>query len=155
LAEATSTYRGIQFSDSDVVNKDDFIPAGEHNPHNVRAFLLHHEGLVVAVVFAGSLQDALDEAVDNDRLDQYMLDPKQPETQDGYMHEVEPGKGMLLPRDGKEVRMDWDDGVTFLGNASEPFDISELSHVELPNPIFSFCSLFNNSRELRILAGKE
>jgi hypothetical protein len=31
---ATAKYKEVQFSDADIVNLDDFIPASEFNPHN-------------------------------------------------------------------------------------------------------------------------
>jgi hypothetical protein len=115
-----ATYQGFTFSDSDIANVDDWIPEGEYNPHNIRAFLLHDHGFVVAVVFAGNLQDALDEAVDNDKLDRFQIGES--EMKD-------------YPEDGE--------GISFLGNASEPFDIDTLGVVELPNPPRSFCSQFS------------
>ena len=35
----TAEFNQIKFSDTDVVNKDDFIPEGEYNPHKVRPWL--------------------------------------------------------------------------------------------------------------------
>ena len=113
-----STYAQIQFSDSDVVNPMDFIPEGEFNSYNTRPFLLHDHGFPVAVVFASCLQDALDEAADADKLDRYLVSE---EDLKDYPNEEE--------------------GLTFLGNAGEPFDIESLSVLELPNPRFSFCAL--------------
>lgn len=120
---ATSSFAEITFSDSDIVNMDDYIPAGEYNPHNVRPFLLHDHGFVVAIVFADSLQDALDIAVDGDKMDRYMIDQKD------------------LSDYGDDG-----DGITYLGNASEPFDIESLGAIELPNPPFSFVALFNAAK---------
>jgi len=141
-----ATYREITFSDADVVNADDFIPKGEFNPHNVRPWLLHDHGFTLAVVFADSLQDAIDEAVDNDKLDRYQLDPNDEHVREDYMHEVESGQGMKVEKDGATVWLDWNDEVAFLGNASEPFDIEGLDAIELPNPPFSFVALFNATK---------
>jgi hypothetical protein len=113
-------FQQIKFSDSDVVNKDDFIPKGELNPHNVRPFLLHDAGFVIAVVFADCLQDALDIAVDENKLDGFQV------SQDDL--------GDYGPDE---------EGITRLGNASEAFDLGTLDAVELPNPGFSFIALFN------------
>lgn len=115
-----AVHQNIKFAHSDVVNPDDFIPAGEYNPHNVRPFLLHDHGFVVAVVFASCLQDALDEAADAGKLDRYDV--------------------------GEEDHADYgpeEEGITRLGNASEPFDIDTLGVLELPVPPFSFVALFN------------
>lgn len=110
----TATYRvngyEFRFEDSDIANPDDWIPKGEYNPHNVRPFLLHDHGFTVCVVFASNLQDALDAAVDADKLDRFQVSEQ--ELRD-YRNE---------------------EGLTFLGNASEPFDIEGLDVVELPNP---------------------
>jgi hypothetical protein len=100
----------FSFDDEDVVNADEWIPKGEYNPHNVRPFLLHDHGFVVAVAFASSLQDAIDAAVDADKLDRFQV--SEADIAD-YPNE---------------------EGLTFLGNASEPFDIEGLDVVELPNP---------------------
>lgn len=112
------TYQCFQFSDADVVNPDDFIAKGEYNPHNVRPFLLHDHGFTVAVVFAQSLQDAIDEAVDADKMDRYLIDPAD---MGDYPSE---------------------EGISFLGNASESFDIESLGAIELPNPPRSFVAQF-------------
>lgn len=73
---AESKFREIKFTDADVVNLDEYIPAGDYNPHNVRPWLLHDHGVVICVVFAQNLQDALDEAVDHGKLDAYQIDPR-------------------------------------------------------------------------------
>jgi hypothetical protein len=114
-----ATFQQIKFTDDDVVNASDFIPAGDYNPHKVRPFLLHDHGFVLAVVFADCLQDAIDIAADADKLDRYRVN-------EGDMSDYPD-----------------DEGVTFLGNASEAFDIEGLDAVELPNPPFSFTALFN------------
>lgn len=117
---AQAKYGEITFTDADVVNVDDYIPQGESNPHNIRPWLLHDHGFVVAVVFATRLQDALDKAADSDKLDRYLISN---EDLDDY---------------GSNG-----DGITYLGNASEPFDIESLEAIGLPNPPFSFVTLFN------------
>ena len=112
-------FNQITFTDSDVVNPDDFIAKGEYNPHNVRPFLLHDHGFVLAVVFADCLQDALDIAVDEGKLDAFQVSDKD-------MADYGPDE----------------EGISHLGNAGEPFDIEALDAVELPNPSFSFVALF-------------
>ena len=119
-AAMQAEFNQIKFSDNDVINKDDYIPNGEYNPHKVRPFLLHDHGFVIAVVFADCLQDALDIAVDAGKLDGFQVS------------DVE------LVDYGPE-----EEGVTRFGNASEPFDIEGLDALELPNPPFSFVALFN------------
>lgn len=120
---ARATYRhenhDFTFDDSDVANPDDWIPAGESNPHNVRPFLFHDHGFTVCVVFADCLQDALDTAVDENRMDRYLI-----------------GESDLADYGADGER------ITYLGNASEPFDIESLGVVELPNPPRSFAAQF-------------
>lgn len=146
-------FNEITFSDADVVNKDDFIPKGEYNPHNVRPFLLHDHGFVIAVVFADCLQDALDEAVDADKLDHLMIDLKDQNDRDDYLvkDKVTPGYDANCPEyvDEQGGKYWWQEGSepAFLGNASEPFDIEVLEAVELPNPPFSFVALFNAAQK--------
>ena len=115
---ATAVYRLVQFTDSDVVNGDHFIPRGEFNPHNVRPWLLHDHGFTLAVVFADCLQDALDIAADAGALDRYQVTQ---EDQADYPD---------------------DEALTFLGNACGPFDIDTLGVHELPIPQGSFCAQY-------------
>lgn len=146
-----SEYQQIKFTDSDVVNKDDYIPAGESNYHNVRPFLLHDAGFVLAVVFADCLQDAIDIAVDAGKLDRFQI--QEPKTENGQLIAPAPHdefwdyvKEVMEDEQGWEIngkKYDWNESVSFLGNAGEPFDIESLGAVELPNPAFSFCALFN------------
>lgn len=110
-------FNEISFSDNDISNFEDWIPDGEYNPHNVRPWLLHDHGFCVAVVFADCLQDALDIAADDNRLNGFFL----------------------TDEDLKDYK---DDDITYLGNASEPFDISTLGVIELPNPKASFVAQF-------------
>lgn len=113
-------FREIKFTDADVVDLGDWIAAGEYNPHGVRPWLLHDHGFVLCVVFASNLQDALDKAVDEDKLDRFLIAEKD---LDDY---------------GPEG-----DGIAYLGNASEPFNIESLGVEELPNPKASFVAQFN------------
>ncbi len=115
----TGKYREITFSDDDVVNPDDFIPRGEYNPYNVRPFLLHDHGFPVAIVFGEDLGDALDIAVDAGKMGRYAIIPANVEN----YHD--------------------DEGISFLGNASEPFDIESLGVEELPIPARSWVSQYN------------
>ena len=107
------------FNDSDIVNRDDAIWRGEYNPHNVRLWLLHDHGFTLAVVWADNLQDAIDIAVDNDKLDRYLI------------AEVDLAD---YGADGE--------GIAYLGNASEPFDIESLGYVEFSAPELSTVRLF-------------
>ena len=82
---------------------------------------MHDHGFVVAVCFADCLQDAIDAAVDAGKMDRYQV----AESDMGdYPNE---------------------EGLSFLGNASEPFDIESLGVLELRNPRFSFVAMFNAS----------
>ena len=116
-------FNEITFTDNDVVNPDDFIPAGEYNPHKVRPWLFHDHGFTVAVVFADSLQTALDTAVDAGKLDAFQVS-------ESDLAEYGPDE----------------DGIARLGNAGEPFDVEALGVEELPTPSFSFAALFNAMR---------
>jgi hypothetical protein len=112
-------YKGVRFSDQDIVNQEDFIPQGEYNPHNVHGFLLHDHGICLAVIFADNVGDALDIAADEGKLEHFRVT--------------------------EEDLGDYEDeeGLSFLGNAGEPFDIESIGYLDLPNPQFSFCKLFN------------
>ena len=118
-----TTTNQIKWSDEDVVNVRDFTPAGEYNPHNVRPWLLHDHGFTIAVVFADCLQDALDIAVDEDKMDRFLV---QESDMGDYTDE---------------------EGISYLGSWAEPFDIEGLGIVELSNPKadLSFAALFDNN----------
>ena len=80
-------------------------------------YLLHNEFGVIALVLADNEQDALDEIVDRGKLDSY----RSPE------------------HDGCE---EVPDGVAFLGNASEAFDLGDyVQLIEITKPKFSICGL--------------
>jgi hypothetical protein len=117
-------FNQIKFSDSDVVNAEEFIPAGAYNPTHVRPFLLHDHGVTICIIFASCLQDALDAAVDAGRLD-----------------------GFQVSEDDLADYGPDEEGIARLGNASEAFDIQALDVVELPNPAWSFTALFNAMQE--------
>lgn len=119
----TATYDGVTFSESDVLNLDDWIPIGESNPHHVRPFLLHDHGFPLCVVFAACLQDALDEAADGGKLDRYQV------TEADLVEDYDADEN----------------GITRLGNAGEPFDVESLGVIELPNPPRSFVAQFRDA----------
>jgi hypothetical protein len=142
-------YREITFTDADVVNIDNWIPKGEYNPHNVRPWLLHDHGFVLCVVFAESLQEALDEAADENKLDRYQIYPEQDKGDyltsnwDEADHSLDPECPEWVDTPSG-VKYWWRDGMVpaFLGNAGEPFDIDTLEFIGLPNPSRSFCAQF-------------
>lgn len=118
----------VKFSDADIVNLDDFIPATEYNPHNIHPFLFHDHGFVLGVVFAPNLQDALDIMVDENKLDRYLIEEA------GNT----PGTKGLPAADYPTLGTENEEGITRLGNASEPFDLESLGIIELQNPKRSF-----------------
>lgn len=116
----------VTISDADVVNPGDFIPRGEYNPHHVRPWLALDHGFPIGIVFASGAQDALDELADSGRLDRY----KVPEGD--------------LPRREEE---DEEHGISYLGNAGEPYQIESMMLEELPTPAFSFCAMMAAMQE--------
>jgi len=119
-------YKEIQFSDKDVVEKDDWIPDGEYNPHNIRPWLFHDHGFVLGICFASCLRDAFDAMVDNDKLDSFTVKEED-------------------LKDYGKTQEEQDNRLAYLGNAGEPFDVECVSVEELPNPKFSFCAMFSAS----------
>ena len=117
---AESYYKEIKFTDADVANPDD-AEWEVGNRYN-KPWLLHDHGFCICVVWARNEQDALDNAVDANKLDNYKIADEDREQYD-------------------EMRLN------FLGNASEPFDIETLEMVELPLPKMSFCALFNETQK--------
>lgn len=129
-----SKFREIKFTDADILNVEDFIPKGEYNPHKVLPWLIHDHGFTIAVVFASCLQDALDICADAGKLDAFRVD-----------HSIlsREENGQIIPGEYGPN----DDGIAFLGNASEPFDIESLGCEELPIPAFSFCALWDTDQK--------
>jgi hypothetical protein len=78
----------------------------------VRPFLIHNEYGTLAIVYASHLQDALDEAVDADRMNSCLV------SDEDYAEAEKEG---------------WADEYARLGNAGEPFDLTYIGYVELPN----------------------
>jgi hypothetical protein len=124
----TTTFREIQFSDSDIVNPDEYDTArpsadGKPSRYGMKLYLLHDHGFVIALAFAHCESDALDEMVDAGKLDSFQVreDEHPPESPE------------------------WDNYVC-AGNASEFFDLSGLdcnSLIEVPIPPLSICALVN------------
>jgi hypothetical protein len=122
-------YREISFSDDDIIESDECIYKDDYNPHNVRPWLAHDHGFVYGIVFASCEQDALDTLADEGRLDAWQVDLKTQWQEFGDTEEE------------AEERM------TYLGNASEPFDIETLSLEELPIIKFSWVAMFKANME--------
>jgi hypothetical protein len=114
----------IKFTDADVVNIDD-APWSTGCGNN-RPWLMHDHGFPVAVVFAETFQDALDVAADKSKLDAFKVG-------EADLANYEP--------DGE--------GLDYLGNKSEPYDLESLEWVRLENVPLSFVALFNASKQER------
>lgn len=108
----------FSFSDSDVANLDEYDYQVDRE--DARLFFLHDHGFCVCVVLETNLQDALDKAVDENKMDRYLVTEE----------------NLLADYDSDET------GITRLGNASEPFDIQSLGVIELPIPKLSLVALF-------------
>lgn len=120
---AESEFNCIRFDDSHVVEADECIYQGDYNPRNVRPWLIHAGGSAICVVFADCLNDALDEAADEEKL-----------------------KGFKIPDDvAANAPDEVYDTYTHLGNDSAPYNIDELEVIELPIPKRSFCAQFNET----------
>ncbi len=76
------------------------------------------------MVFASNFQDALDIAADTGKLDRFRV--------------AKADLSDYIPS-GK----DEEEGLDYLGNACEHFDIESLGVEEFANPPFSFCALYN------------
>jgi hypothetical protein len=150
---ASTDFNRISFCDKDVVNIDNWIPANSSsNPHKVRPWLVHDAGSIVCVVFADCLQDAMDEAADEGKLDRWQITPgKGPDWKD-YMTtdfaEAEDADAAYPEYVDEEGRKWWFiHEPCRLGNASEPFDVDVLEWLELPNPPLSFCACFHHIKK--------
>ena len=145
-----SEFKGIKFTDADVVNLDEYVSSPSYNDrHSVRPFLFHDAGFVLAVVFAESCQEAVDIAVDAEKLDRFKINVEDAKQLIAYMttdvKEMAAGFDPECPEhtDDHGRKWWWKREPSFLGNACEPYDIESLEVVELPNPAMSFCAIFN------------
>jgi hypothetical protein len=119
----TAKANEIQFSDEDVVNPQDFVPAVFPNIQEIQPWLFHDHGFPVAVVFAKSLDDALTIAADAGKLERFALDAE-------ALKEYHPQE----------------EGVSRLGNHGKPHDLQNLECIRLKNPPFSFVALYSASK---------
>lgn len=115
----------FQFSDKDICQNPGDMEFSDSKYHSLgepyKYFFIHEYGFCVAMVCATNLQDALDIAVDNDKLDSFLIGEK----------------------DYKDYDVRGNNPTcTFLGNAGEPFDIDSLQVIELPIPKFSLAGIF-------------
>lgn len=141
----------LEFGDEHVIAPEEITCEGDYNPHNRRLWVLHVHGLVLCVVEGDCLQDAIDEAVDCDKLDGLLIDPSREEDRSVYMttdpSEIAAGFDASCPEyesnDG--TKWFWKVEPAFLGNASEPFDISGLGYAQLPLPKRSVTRLFGDA----------
>ena len=109
----------IKLCDSDIINPDE-IEYGDMNGRKGNSlFVLHDHGYVICAVWSGCLQDAIDEAVDNDKMERYLIDES--DYGDYGVNTDEPS-------------------CTFLGNDCKPHDIETLGYVELTAPVRSNCA---------------
>lgn len=70
-AHGTFQTEGISWTLADVLNPYDYIPPGDYNPCGMKAFAVGAGDVTdsASIVFASSLEDALDEAADHGRLE--------------------------------------------------------------------------------------
>jgi len=110
----------LSFTDADVVEINEVEFAEDHSERFGEAlWLLHDHGFTVCVVQAQNLQDALDSAVDANRMERYLVDESE--------------------------ASDYDcESLSYLGNACEPHDIESLGFVRLPLPKRSVTALFGD-----------
>lgn len=114
-----------RYAAEDFANLDSVDYSMFSHPRMNRAYVIHDAGTVLAIVFseyyAYCEQDALDEAVDRGKLDSLLIsDSELPDYQTGTDSEGYPEY----------------DGITYLGNASEPFDQETLDLFIIPASLF-------------------
>jgi hypothetical protein len=143
----------LSFTDEDVIDMDSLSFEGDYDPHRRQLWLIHDHGFTICVVEADSLQDALDEAVDNGKMDRFQIHPEDESDRSDYMTSdvsemaagFDPERPEYVDEDG--VKYWWSTEPAFLGNASEPFDIDTICYVALPLPKRSVTKLFGECIE--------
>jgi len=118
---------GIRFDDQDVVNPQDYDPdaKGELDMPGCGNLpvLFHDHGFTLAIVFAETLQDAMDIFADSGKADRFEISHEEFKSGDWGTEEN--------PR-----------GIIHLGNESRMFDSESFEFVILQNPPFSFTGLY-------------
>lgn len=122
--------QGIHITDKDVVDADCFTP-GDNGQYAEKPWILHDHGVCICIVFARHLCDALDAAADAGKLNGYLIEEAS----------NTPGTKGLPASDYPTLGTENEDGITRLGNASEPYDIENVNFIELENPPMSFVAL--------------
>lgn len=118
-----SQFNEITFSDSDIVNADDWRAAGESHPS--KTYLLSDHGFTLAVVFADCEQDAIDIACDAGKLDRYEVTAEE-------------------LADYGATDAEQSERLSYLGNNGKAHDIETLCIVELPSvKRLGFCAAFD------------
>ncbi len=113
---------GMSFDEKDVVGIEDWE---EGNPNFEQPFLIHTHGSTICIVFARCEGDAIDIAVDENKLDAFQITEEQL----------------------KEDYGDDEDNISFCGNASEMFDLDTIGVVKLLNPKLSFTACYREMME--------
>lgn len=122
----------LSFTDEDVVDLENIGFREDYN-HDEKLWLLHDHGFTLCVVLASNLQDALDAAVDANKLDRFLIDFE--DTGDRQSYLTKDCKDRNKAMDDLPAYIDGDDKYywefepSFLGNAGEPFDIDSLGYV--------------------------
>lgn len=145
-------YQNLEFSftDEDVIDIGDVSLDGDYNPYGERMWLIHDHGFTICVVMATNLQDALDAAVDENKMDRFLIDVTDPSVRDDYMTtdpaEIAAGYDPECPKfvDEDGTKYWWSREPAHLGNASEPFDIDTIGYVEFPLPKRSLTALYGH-----------
>lgn len=141
----------LSFTDDDVVDLDDVL---RDDPYGGDLWLLHDHGFTLCVVEADHLPEALDAAVDADKLDRFQINLDDPSERADWMTKnvvnIAPGFDPECPdrTDADGTQWWWQREPTFLGNALEPFDIETLGFVKLPLPKRSLTRLFGEEVEV-------
>lgn len=118
--------REVELPDEKILCNDVILP-WEINPHNCRLWIIGHEFGAVCAVWANHEQDALDEIVDSDNGDSFLVSEK----------------------DQKEASEDEREEWVHLGNAGEPcnLDYAWIQQVRLdPAQDYKLLCLFAEAR---------
>lgn len=108
---------GTTFNECDVVNIDEWC--ADDTKYGM-PWLIASSGITICIVFASNESDALDEACDNDKLDSLQV------SQESFEKDYESDE----------------DSISYLGNASEMFDLSFVTVTALDNPKLSFTACY-------------
>jgi len=105
----------FQLVDEDIINPDEYFNFND-------LWILHDHGFTICAIFAESLEDALEVAADEGKLDAFKIQDEDEEAIDN---------------------------ATYLGNYGEPYCLDSIGYVQVESPTLRFDVLLENEYKVK------